>query len=85
MPQGTWLNVHVRSPAGPFKIVARDESDDGWVAFKEPREMGRLSVWTLALLPAWNNLLVLGVGGFLLNLARWRGEPREALPGPAPG
>jgi hypothetical protein len=79
------LDVHVRSPAGPFKIVARDESDDGWFAFKEPREMGRLSVWTLALLPAWKYLLVLGVGGFLLNLARWQNEPRETSTAPAAG
>ena len=70
-PQGTWLNVPVRAPEGPFKIVARDDSDSAWFAFKEPIETGRLSVWTLRFLSAWEYLPVLGAGVFLLNLARW--------------
>ncbi len=70
-PQGTWLNVTVRAPKGPFKMVARDDSDAGWFAFKEPIETGRLSVWTLRFLSVWEYLLVLGAGVSLLNLARW--------------
>ena len=44
-PGGQWVNVDVKAPAGKFKLVARDDSSTGWFAFKEPREMGRLSFW----------------------------------------
>jgi len=30
----------VRAPAGEFKIVARDDNETKWFAFKAPREMG---------------------------------------------
>jgi hypothetical protein len=44
-PGGEWANMDVKAPAGQFKLVARDDSSTGWFAFKEPREMGRLSFW----------------------------------------
>ncbi len=69
-PGGQWVNVQVKAPAGEFKVVAHDESDTKWFAFKEPREMGRWSFWTLRLLGCWKYFVVLGVGGFLMNLAR---------------
>jgi hypothetical protein len=55
-----WCNVYVRAPAGPFKIVARDTSETGWLAFKAPREMGRLSYWAMEMAAGW--LYVLGAG-----------------------
>jgi hypothetical protein len=79
-PHGTWLNVPVRAPAGPFKLVARDDSDSGWFAFKEPIEMGRLSRWTLRFLSGWECLVVLGGGLCLLNLTRWRRQRAEEPP-----
>jgi hypothetical protein len=72
------VNVQVKAPDGEFKVVARDDSDTKWFAFKEPREMGRWSFWTLRLLAAWKYFVVLGVGGFLLNLARRQGKRAES-------
>jgi hypothetical protein len=69
VPGGKWVNVHVKTPAGEFKVVARDESDTKWFAFKEPRELGRWSYWTLKLLACWKCFVVIGLGGFLVNLA----------------
>ena len=60
IPGGNWLNVQVYAPAGEFKIIARDDSDTGWFAFKEPRELGRLSFWTICILPKWKWLLAAG-------------------------
>jgi hypothetical protein len=74
MPGGEWANVHVKAPAGEFKVVARDDSDTKWFAFKEPRELGRWSYWTMKLLSCWKYFVVVGVGGFLLNLARMFGK-----------
>jgi hypothetical protein len=83
-PGGEWVNVQVRAPAGEFKVVARDDSETKWFAFKEPREMGAWSFWTLRLLAGWQYLVVLGVGGFLLNLARMQGGWSETS-GPRSG
>ncbi|HZQ47072.1 MAG TPA: hypothetical protein VFC07_08675, partial [Verrucomicrobiae bacterium] len=65
---GRWLNVYVQAPAGEFKLLARDTSETKWFAFKEPRELGRLSLWTLRLLAAWKYILAAGLGCLLLNL-----------------
>jgi hypothetical protein len=75
-PGGEWVNVRVKAPAGEFKVVARDESDTKWFAFKEPREMGRWSFWTLRFLAAWKYLVALGVAGFLANAVAtfWKRE-----------
>ena len=78
IPGGEWLNVQVAAPAGEFKLVARDDSDTKWFAFKEPRELGRLSFWNLTFLSAWKYFLVLGLGAFALNLARWRHKSADA-------
>jgi hypothetical protein len=51
-PAGEWVNVDVKAPAGKFKLVARDDSATGWFAFKEPREMGRLSFWAQEIVDA---------------------------------
>jgi hypothetical protein len=78
-PGGAWVNVRIKAPAGEFKVVARDDSDTKWFAFKEPRELGAWSFWTLRLLEAWKYFVVLGLGGFLLNLASTRGGRRNSL------
>jgi hypothetical protein len=67
-PGGEWVNVYVKAPAGEFKVLARDESDTKWFAFKEPREMGRWSFWNLRFLAAWKYFVALGVVGFLVNV-----------------
>jgi hypothetical protein len=65
-----WLNACVRAPAGEFKIVARDDSESKWFAFKAPREMGRLSFWAMQLLAGWQCFLWAGAGCALFSLAR---------------
>ena len=75
-PGGEWVNVHVKAPAGEFKVVARDDSDTKWFAFKEPREMGRWSFWNLRLLAAWKYFVILGVVGFLVNVVGMFGKGR---------
>ena len=67
-PGGEWVNVQVKAPAGEFKMVARDESDTKWFAFKEPREMGGWSYWNLRFLAVSKWFVVLGVLGFLMNM-----------------
>ncbi|EEF61650.1 hypothetical protein [Pedosphaera parvula] len=62
-----WQSVFVKAPAGKFKILATS-SPDNWFAFKEPRELGRFSYWTMLLLGAWKWVLWLGLGCLVLNL-----------------
>jgi hypothetical protein len=77
-PGGQWVNVDVPAPAGPFKVVAVDDSDTKWFAFKEPRELGRWSYWTVKFLACWDYMAVLGLGIGLLNLARMFGKNANA-------
>lgn len=62
-----WENVDVKAPSGDFKVVAKDDSDTKWFAFKEPRELGRLSFWTMRVLGCWNWILGIGVIWCLVN------------------
>lgn len=73
-PGGQWVNVDVPAPAGPFKVVAVDDNDQKWFAFKEPRELGRWSFWTVKFLACWDYFVVLGLGMGLLNLGRTLGK-----------
>ena len=71
-PGGQWLNTYVKAPADEFVIVARDDSDTGWFAFKEPRELGRLSYWTVQILGAWKWFFAAGCALLLWSLATFR-------------
>jgi hypothetical protein len=42
-PGDSWRAAYVRAPAGPYRIVARDDSNGHWLAFSGPVEMGGLS------------------------------------------
>jgi hypothetical protein len=65
-----WRNAFVKAPAHEFKLVASDESETGWFAFKEPREVGRLSYWAMRLVGAWKSLVLVGVACLLAAGAR---------------
>lgn len=78
VPGGQWLNAYVKAPAGEFKIVARDDSDAGWFAFKEPRELGRLSYWTIQITGAWKWFLAAGCIFLLCNIATLRKRDSDA-------
>ncbi|MDB6109528.1 MAG: hypothetical protein JWR69_1278 [Pedosphaera sp.] len=68
LPGQQWLNAYVRAPAGPFKIVARDASETGWLAFKAPREMGRLSYWAMQLVDVWRYVTAAGLACLLCTM-----------------
>jgi hypothetical protein len=65
VPGRAWLHVRVKAPKGEFKVVARDESESGWFAFKAPREMGRFSYWAMEVISWWRYILAGGVGCLL--------------------
>jgi type IV secretory pathway TrbD component len=41
-PRESWRHIHVRCPAGPFRITASDTSTKTWFAFGSPVEVGWL-------------------------------------------
>ena len=41
-----WRSISVKSPQEPYRIIAADRSDTLWMAFANPRVVGRLSVIT---------------------------------------
>lgn len=49
--------------------MVQDASETSWLAFKAPREVGRLSFWAIRTLEAWRYLLFAGLGLLLLELA----------------
>jgi hypothetical protein len=70
-PGGTWERCEVKAPAGEFKIVATDNATDGWVAFKEPCELGRLSRWSIEAMEAGPTLFYGGIGLYLAGVGFW--------------
>jgi hypothetical protein len=64
-----WVSAYAKAPAGKFIIRAIDESENRWFAFKEPREVGRLSFWAIRLLASWKYVLWAGIGCLVLNAA----------------
>ncbi len=71
VPGERWENVRVHAPMERFEILARDESDTKWFAFKEPREMGWLSYWSRRMLEAWRFCVIAGGVCLILSLAAW--------------
>lgn len=70
-PGGQWVNVDVKAPRGRFKLVARHDSAAGWFAFKEPREMGRLSFWAEKTIGLAQETLASGCFCFALALGTY--------------
>ncbi len=81
----SWTGVRVRAPSEPFRIIADDESEQGWIAFCQPREMGRLSFYSNWLLEHGSGFLVAGravmfllvLHELWLLLAKWRTRDRK--------
>jgi hypothetical protein len=69
VPGGTWLNTYVPAPQGEFKMVAAFDTEMAWFAFKEPREVGRLSYWAMRTAEGWKFFLAAGLALLVLNLA----------------
>jgi hypothetical protein len=72
LAENRWVDAIVPAPAGEFKITARAESEAKWLAFKEPRELGRLSVWTVRMVAAWKYFVIVGIACLCLSLALHR-------------
>lgn len=49
-PHESWIQVIVPVPTENFTLEAIDRNQDKWVAFSEPVEIGRLSLWVTGLL-----------------------------------
>jgi hypothetical protein len=81
----SWMAVRVPAPREPFRIVADDESERGWFAFCQPREMGRLSFYAQWLLERGSGFLVAGRAAMFLLvlhelwlwLAKWSRRDRK--------
>ena len=68
-PGGNWCSYQVRAPQGDFKVVASDESENGWFAFQGPREVAWLS-WGVARLASYGgSIFVAGLGLYFIGLA----------------
>lgn len=73
-----WLAGYVAIPGKNVRVIARDMNPAGWLAFRQPREAGRLSVYADTL-THWGPLLCLA-GGLLWLIsglafegtAKWR-------------
>jgi hypothetical protein len=78
-PGKRWANAYVKAPAGEFKIVARDQSETKWFAFKAPRETGRLSCWTQRLVHTWKYCLLVGLIFLLASLVEFARLKKQGL------
>jgi hypothetical protein len=68
-PGAVWETCNVKAPKGDFTIVATDNSTTGWFAFKEPRELARLSYWNSRLLVLGPIMFFCGLGLYAAGLA----------------
>jgi hypothetical protein len=66
-PDG-WGLGYIRMPVGPFRVIARDESASGWLAFRAPKDVGVLTVWAARIMSAWRVALVMGLLSLLVPL-----------------
>jgi len=61
----TWSMVYLKSRgAGLYEVRASDKSETRWLAFSEPREIGRLSMYARILLEQYPWILLAGLGLF---------------------
>jgi hypothetical protein len=81
-----WHAVTVPCPPGPFSIVADDASGDGWLAFREPVEIGSVSARIETLIRhsrivqnlAAGLMLIAAALSFWVYAGRHRGRPLPA-------
>jgi hypothetical protein len=78
IPEAHWIDAVIPAPAGEFKIAAQAESDGKWVAFKEPRELGRLSYWSMRIVAAWKAVVIAGVVCLFLSILTMRRKSSDA-------
>jgi hypothetical protein len=79
IPEAHWVDAIVPAPPGDFKIAAKAESDAKWLAFKEPRELGRLSYWSMRIVAAWKGIVIAGIVCLGISAVTMRRKSPEAL------
>jgi hypothetical protein len=57
----SWIESSVRCPRTPYTVVAEDRRSDYWFAFREPVEVGRLSVVADGLVSRALGLLIISL------------------------
>jgi hypothetical protein len=67
VPGRRWKTVNVFRPAGPWWIEAADADPNGWFAFTEPIEVGRLGWAAEKLLKHHGAVILAGVSSLLLG------------------
>jgi hypothetical protein len=58
---GEWVDVQVPCPKGPYMVVAVDQRPDGWLAFREPVEIGWASRVAEALIARSESMLAIAL------------------------
>jgi hypothetical protein len=75
-PGNHWTEICVPAFAGGFKLVARDENPEGWFAFSQPREVGRISRLAEIMTQCWRWFVIAGiacaVASFIAHFAALR-------------
>jgi hypothetical protein len=69
-PAGEWVDVLVPCPNRPYTLVAIDERPDGWLAFREPVEIGWASRLAEALIARSASMLAIALA--VTAFAVWR-------------
>jgi hypothetical protein len=67
-----WQDVVVSCPAGPFAVIAVDDSPDSWFGFREPVEIGRASVAIESMIANSREMLLVALALAVLAV-RWTG------------
>lgn len=73
-----WRSSYVAAPRRGIQILARDENESNWFAFREPQEVGRLSYFAARIILHGKHLFICGVGLWLFTVAAAH-RPRRRL------
>ena len=71
-----WRSGYVAMPGKNVRVIARDMNPAGWLAFRQPREAGRLSVYADTLTNLAPFLCL--AGGVLGLVSAWPSKPRRS-------
>jgi len=77
-PGNHWSTVDVKVPGHEFKLVARNDSGTNWFAFRQLREMGRLSYWAERIVPTGSYFLWAGAACLALAAGLYWFKPVRA-------
>ncbi|MDQ6860203.1 MAG: hypothetical protein M3032_03490, partial [Verrucomicrobiota bacterium] len=64
-----WRTGYVAVPPHEIQILARDENESYWFAFREPQELGRLSYYAARMVSHGTHLFACGIALYLFSVA----------------